>query len=333
MYLHHGISYTSTTSLYVVAKLGVADVIKDGAIDYNEIAAQVGAVPDKLFRIMRYLSTEGIFSISGTKVSLTAEGQLLRSDREGSMRWCMIHWNEEAAESMHALHTEVVSGQEAFLNTHGKGIFSLYEERPTSAEAFTKCMKGLFFEMMPAVTAEYDFSQHHTLLDLGGGMGLATMAILKTHYKDAKPSSKLTKAIVFDLDKVIKHSDQKHEILTHASGSFFDLRTVPSGADAILINGVLHDWNKDECIALLTNAGKALEPGGRIIVVDFAIPGDKSHPLYNAATRMDVFMMTISSGHYRTFKEYDEIWPEANLKLVETRRTRSLNSIWILQKL
>jgi hypothetical protein len=77
----------------IVAKLGVADVIKDGSMHYLQLAKEVNAVPDKLHRVIRYLSSEGLFVISDDgMVSLTSEGQLLRGDREDTMKWCCIHW-------------------------------------------------------------------------------------------------------------------------------------------------------------------------------------------------------------------------------------------------
>ena len=67
-------------------------MIKDGKLTLDEISSKVGANPKKLYRIMRYLTSEGVFKLEGDKFSLTAAGQYLRSDMEGSMRWCMIHW-------------------------------------------------------------------------------------------------------------------------------------------------------------------------------------------------------------------------------------------------
>ena len=235
-------------------------------------------------------------------------------------------------ESTRFLLSEVVNGTEAFTSAHGKDLFPLLEERPESAYAFTKCMKGFIGTGMTAVAAEYDFSRHHTLLDLGGGMGVATVKILNVH-KDLKPKSKLSKAIVFDLEKVVTHADQVHPILSFASGSFFDLSTIPTGADVIFINNVLHDWNDEECHAILSNANKVLEPGGRIIIVDLAVPIDPTDPLLFVATRLDVFMMTISTGHFRTVNEYNELWGPSGLKLVEFRPVRNIFSIWILEKI
>lgn len=332
LHLYHGILYTAPTSIYIVAKLGVADIIKDGSVHYKKIASEVNAVPDKLFRVIRYLTSEGYFILSKDGfVSLTANGQLLRSDREDSMRWCSIHWNEEAAESMHSLYNEVKTGEEAFAKTHGSDIFTTYSKRPQSQESFTRCMKGLQSLLIPPAIAEYDFSQHHTLLDLGGGMGYATMNILKMYDSNATTNSKLSKAIVFDLETVVQHGDGKHPILQYVGGSFFDLNTIPKGADVIIINGVLHDWNDEECFQILSNAAATLPTGGRIIVLDIATP-DQGDPLFYSASQLDVFMMAVSSGFYRSLEEYNEIWSQSKLKLVEVRPTRSLYKIWILEK-
>lgn len=225
LFLHHGISYTSATSLYVIAKLGVADVIKDKQIDYEEIALAVNVLPEKLYRVIRYLSSEGVFNLNGKLVSLTAEGQFLRSDRDDSMRWCLIHMNEETAESMHSLLEEVKTGKEAFESRFEKNIFDLYEERPSSAEAFTKCMSGMFSGLInPPTTAEYDFSQHKVLLDFGGGRGYASFEILKQHNSVAKSKSQLTRAIVFDLEKVVTHANKTlHHAIEVTDTFFFDL--------------------------------------------------------------------------------------------------------------
>jgi len=319
-------------SLYVISKLGVADHILDRSVDYRELASKVNVNPSKLYRIIRYLSSEGYFILSDDgKVKLTYGGQYLRSDRPDSMRYCFINWNEEVLQSMHYMLSEVRNEGEAFELAFGKDIFSLYEERPESAEAFTKCMKGLFTTTNSAAASEYDYSQHHTLLDLGGGMGSATAAILKLHDKHTLSNSKLSKAIVFDLPEVVKHGDQYHEILQYQGGSFFNITSIPRGADVILINGVLHDWNDDECVTILKNAASVLESKGTIIVTDSAVP-KSNDPLFNSITQLDVLMMTISSGDFRTYDEYRSIFSRANLTLKESRPTRSLVTLFILEK-
>ena len=143
----------------------------------------MGAVPDKLFRIIRYLSSEGIFKLNGNNVSLTESGNFLRTDIEGTMKWCLIHWNEEASETFQKLYYEVTTGKEAFEEMFGTDLFEIYSKRPESQEAFTKCMKGLFFDMNKATAAEYNFAQHKQIMDFGGGMGSLTSVVLSGLYQ------------------------------------------------------------------------------------------------------------------------------------------------------
>lgn len=192
-------------------------------------------------------------------------------------------------------------------------------------------MKSINSVSNPATMVEYDFSRHRTVLDLGGGMGGATEALLKQHDKTAKPASLLTKAIVFDLASVIQHGNVKHPLVEYVGGSFFELNTIPRGADAVLINGVIHDWSDEEATIILQNVQQVLASGGRILVSDAALPGT-SHPLHSAIARFDVFMMMASHGFFRTYAEYDALFAKAGLKLLETRPTRGLNTIWVLEK-
>ena len=157
------------------------------------------------------------------------------------------------------------------------------------------------------------------------------LLIILVHDKSKNPASNLTKAIVFDLEKVVKHGDIIHPILEYKAGSFFELNTIPQGSDLIFINGVLHDWNDEECQIILKNAAKSLTKDGRIMVVDLATPGSvQEDPMFNTKTKFDVFMMTITSGFFRTKSEYNKLWQDSSLTLVEVRPTRSLNTLWIL---
>ena len=329
---------TLSSSLYVIAKLKVADTIGDSKdMDVKEIAKKLGVVEEKLFKIIRYLSSEGYFILDGTKVTLTTEGNLLRRDGEHSktsMAWCIIHANEEVkSRSLHEyLIDEVRTGQEIHILKYGKTIFELYKERPESAEAFTNCMAIIYNTLNPLTFSEYDFSIHTTLVDIGGGLGSAAKTILGLYHKSIIKDSNLEKAIVMDLPEIVAYNKEPvNNKLIYIGGNFFDASTIPSG-DVMIINGVLHDWNDEECIQILKNCASKLEPNGRLIVIDNAVP-EKSHPFFNIITRMDILMMIATSGSLRTFPEYDKLWNLSGLKLIETRETRSVNSLWILEKL
>lgn len=78
-------------ALYVAAKLGVADLIRDGGRDCSELAAATHTQAPALRRVLRLLASVDIFreQEDGT-FALTPLGELLRSDVPGSMRAAML---------------------------------------------------------------------------------------------------------------------------------------------------------------------------------------------------------------------------------------------------
>ena len=57
-------SYWISQAVYVAAKLGIADLLKDRSLKCSEIAAIVGADVRSTFRLMRSLSSLGIFALT-----------------------------------------------------------------------------------------------------------------------------------------------------------------------------------------------------------------------------------------------------------------------------
>src|SRR3954453_2260566 len=74
-------------ALYVAAKLGIADLLRDGPKQTPRLAAACGAGPDALFRLMRALVSIGVFAGNPDgSFALTPASELLRSDTAGSLR-------------------------------------------------------------------------------------------------------------------------------------------------------------------------------------------------------------------------------------------------------
>src|SRR5206468_11645093 len=78
------------------AALRLADLIAAGAETSEELAAEAGAVPDRVHRLLRSLAAYGLFTQTGPRRwGLTAAGQTLRSDVPGSLHGLAVMWNEE----------------------------------------------------------------------------------------------------------------------------------------------------------------------------------------------------------------------------------------------
>ena len=74
-------------AIFVVAKLGIADLLREGPRSSGELAQSAGANPRALYRLLRALASVGIF-VEGedNRFALTPMGECLRADVPGSMR-------------------------------------------------------------------------------------------------------------------------------------------------------------------------------------------------------------------------------------------------------
>jgi DNA-binding IclR family transcriptional regulator len=82
-------SHRVTVVIYVAAKLGIAELLRDGPRALDELAKATGADKDALGRLLTALSTVGICSLAGEdRYSLTELGAGLDGDAEHSFK----HW-------------------------------------------------------------------------------------------------------------------------------------------------------------------------------------------------------------------------------------------------
>src|SRR5262249_2484025 len=87
-------------ALTLVAQLGIADHLSQGAVAVEKLAAQTGSNADALYRVLRTLSAVGVFAeTEGRRFALTRVSEVLRSDAKPSFRnmACMLnedwHWS------------------------------------------------------------------------------------------------------------------------------------------------------------------------------------------------------------------------------------------------
>src|SRR5689334_5971896 len=85
-----------TQALYVAAKLGIADLLRDSPVSCDVLASKTGTHPESLFRTLRALASVGVFSeVAPEEFVLTPAAALLQSGTPNSMRALAIMYGEE----------------------------------------------------------------------------------------------------------------------------------------------------------------------------------------------------------------------------------------------
>jgi hypothetical protein len=119
--------YMASISIHIVAKLGIADLLKNGARSTADLAAATQTNEDRLYRMLRALAATGIFTeVAPRRFALTPAADCLRSDVEGSLRPMAIWIGDPLhfrvyAEMMHSIKT----GSTTFDHVMGKPVFVL----------------------------------------------------------------------------------------------------------------------------------------------------------------------------------------------------------------
>ena len=212
----------------------------------------------------------------------------------------------------------IETGKPGFEKAHRAGFFDYLARNPEDASLFSETMVGLHSLEPPAIAAAYDFSVFKTIVDVGGATGNMLAAVLARH---AGP-----RGILFDKPHVVKDApallDGVRDRVTIEPGDFF--ASVPAGADGYILSHIIHDWSEDRCLTILGNVRKAMNPTGRLLVVEMVLPpGDAPHP----GKVFDMVMLVQLGGQERTEAEYASLLGKAGFRVTQVVATNSAASI------
>jgi hypothetical protein len=306
--------------VYVAAKLSLADHLANGPKSADEIAGETGTHAPSLYRLMRTLANLGILTEDVTRCfALTPLGEALKTGAPGSARATILTvasdwWVRGFGHLLYSVET----GKSGFEKSLGMPMFDWLGKHPEEASMFSEAMVGIHGAEPLAVAAAYDFSGL-TIVDVGGATGHLLTTILNNY-----PG---TRGILFDLPHVVREAPaliQSRGLAdrTIKAGSFFE--EVPRGGDAYLLSRIIHGWSEEQCLAILGNCRRAMNPGGRVLIVEMVLPaGDAPHP----GKMLDMMMLVGPGGQERTEQEYSTLLGKAGLCLTRVVPTESPVSV------
>ena len=308
--------YWRSQALTVAARLGLADHLAAGAQTADELAKAAGSHGEATFRLMRALTSFGVFERTGPRsFKLNALGETLRSNVPGSMRDMAIaqggqgHWLPWGQ-----LIDAVKTGERTTVKTLGAELFDWYQANPEAGAAFSGAMSNLSSQVAAEVAEHYRLTDEK-VVDIGGALGLLVQVLLRANPKAT--------GVLYELPQVATRAAQEFRLAgldarcEAVGGDFFT--SAPAG-NLYLIKQVLHDWDDAQCISILRNCAKAGAPGARVVVIEMVLPEDGSHSI---APMMDLNMMVLTPGKERTLTDYDRLFAEAGLERKRVTATRS----------
>lgn len=313
--------FMSSQAIAVAAKLGIADLLKEERKSAEELANATKAHAPSLNRLLRMLTSVGIFAEDANgRFRQTPLSELLRIDHPRSARAYSIMFGSEFFwRPWGQLHAAVMSGRSALEQVFGATGFEYLASHPEVAEVFNAGMTSASAIDAAAVVAAYDFSRFDRVVDVGGGHGALLRAILSANPKP--------RGVLADRPAVVAGAEA---LRTGAMADRCEINgvdfftSVPEGADAYIMKWIIHDWNDEDSLKILRNCRRAIRSDGTLLVVNAVLkPPNEPDP----GKLMDLTMLVMPGGRERTAAEFAALLRQADFSLARVIPTAGSLSI------
>ncbi|MBY0371426.1 methyltransferase [bacterium] len=313
-------------AIALIAELEIPDLLADGEQTAGALARKTGSDPQALYRMLRALAADGVFEEKPGRVfKNTALAEHLRKKHPNSLhgiaRMAGASWNWNTWGHLpHSIRT----GQSAFANLHGCGLFEFLKTSPPAARIFHDAMGSGARSAAADVLSAYAFgARPRHFVDVGGGVGHLLFPLLATHIEHI--------GTLFDVPNVAPAAEEgirANALETRCAfvgGNFFD--HVPPGADTYILRNILHDWDDERARRILDRCASAMGAESRLIIIERVLDVGGLGALHD----LQMLLLT-SGGKERTLAEFEELLAGAGLTLDETISTPAQRVLLIARK-
>lgn len=310
-------------AVVAAAELRIADAVGEEPTPVTELARIVGADPDALYRLMRALTTLGIFQEVDERTFAHSELSAgLRSEAPEKLADMVLLEGAEWGWRMSSGMAEAIrSGQPLFPAIYGKDLFSYFmEDEPEAGQVFDRAMTAITEASLGPITEALDLTGVTTVVDVGGGQGSLLRTVLERN-PDAQ-------GVLLEVEPVI---GEAHEDLRSGTLSARcqlvpgDCReSIPVAADMYLFRHVLHMWDDETGVQILRNCAASARPNSRIVVIEQLL---SDGPDGQYAALMDLHMLAVGGGRFRSVQDFARLLQQAGLRLQNVTTISSGDSL------
>ncbi len=311
--------------LGALAKLGIADMLKDGERSTENLAAALEVNEDALYRTLRFLSGQGVFHETAPRQFTNSPlSEWLRTDVPESIRSILFYRNSAFfltpfSDLLYSIETGAPA-REKGLDVNG---FEHLRSNPEDAHLFDAAMTEISGLWASSVAAAYDFGKWGILMDVGGGNGMLLATIMAVHPE--------LQGVLADqphvLERASRHKCWQPDLLGRVRFEAMDFfQAIPSGCRAYLMKNILHDWDDERARQILFNCRRAIPEDGVLLLIEYCVGGANTPSI---GKTVDLMMLTLTGGRERTVREHDKLLAGAGFRV--KRNIPLSNDIMILE--
>lgn len=310
-----------TQTLSCIVRLGVVEALGRRTRTTADLAKELDLDEGTLYRVLRAIARDGLLDESADRsFSLNSMTRPLLKDAPNSMRYMVLQVGSPLTTKLwDELDHSVRTGESAWSKLFEGDLWSYLDEHPDEGEVFHGAMEELTRDGAMGYAKAYDFGQHESVVDLGGGAGLLLSAILMTHPK--------VRGIDYDFELALKKSAatfRKFGVAERAESRAGNmLETIPEGEGAYVAKNILHGQDDSVLIEAMKMWRRRMAKNSKLIVIDIVVPPPKGAYMQY----LDLMMLLGSDGRERTEPEFRDLFQKTGFRLKEIIATVSPMSV------
>jgi O-methyltransferase domain/Dimerisation domain len=249
--------FMAAKHLFIASEVGLFAALADGPAPLGAIAEATGIARSRIRVLADAMVAVGLLERDGDAYrNGPVAATFLGGKGQADLRPFLRFWNHVSYPLWTKLEDTVRTGR-------GQQGIALPEEQE---RIYLEGVEALMAGPAAALAAGYDFGRHRRLLDLGGGIGAWTIAILRAH--PALEGTLFDMPEGADLARRRLGRDPAGHRATVVGGNFFT-DPIPSGHDVVLVANVVHLYGPARNRELLQRVRAAVPDGARLLLADW----------------------------------------------------------------
>jgi len=303
----------------VSMKIGLFSFLVNNPSSDEQVVAGLHIGPRSCKALLGVLAGLGLLEQHKGKYYLTEHSKIYLV-KESPFYWGPMLLSD----SMPEHHNKLLEALENDKPTTGKVVFD-WEAGQLSdetAKAQTESMHAHSFPAAIGVAQNFDWSQHHKILDIAGGSGCFSIKIAQNYPKIHCTVLELP-AVCKLVQEYAKQFGVSKQVDTISLNMFKE--DWPFGYDVHFFSNIFHDWSLETNHQLANSSFKALPSGGKIFLHEMILDDGNDGPVTTACFSMHMLLYT--RGNQFTFVELETLLKESGFKDIQITKTYGYYSL------
>jgi len=276
-------SFASHRIITVAGRTGVLRLLAENETTPNDVASELGLDPAAAGKMVRALCALGIVEVAGDNYRLVS-----------TLRPHFLPGGDDLLpflEHSHVMYDRWSANLEPWLRGEDWGTS---ERTPEEICLFGAAMRAMGSQQARRAAGALDLDGVERVLDVGGGWGQFAKALCRM--RPGLHATVLDRPEVVEQARAELSNTELEHVIDFLPGDYL-ATDYGTGYDLVLFANVLHQETADRAAKMVERGAGSLAPGGRAVVIDFAIDdGQREH-----------LLGTLFAVNMRSF---GDTWPE-----------------------